>query len=235
MVSLPLPLSTPRWRHVAIEGAVGAGKTTLAQLLADAWDAELLLERPQDNPFLARFYAEGSGYALQTQLFFLFQRVAQYRALTEPGMFAPRIVSDFMFAKDELFARLTLSDDEYALYRQIQAHAAPAVPPPDLVIWLRASLPVLMERIARRDRVMERGIDPGYVQRLSSAYDEHFARNAHCPVLAIDTDRFDPVSRPADLQRLLLAIERFKGPRETLDPPPTIAARGDHDGSMTDR
>ncbi len=223
------------FRHIAIEGAVGAGKTTLARALAAHWGAELLLEQPDENPFLAKFYAEGSGYAFQTQLFFLFQRIEQYRALAEPGMFAPRIVSDFMFAKDALFARLTLSDDEFSLYQKIQAQAAPPVPAPDLVIWLRAGTPTLLERIDRRGRPMERDIDPAYVQRLADAYGEYFAQHPQVRVLAVETDHFDAAAVPGDLLRLVRAITHFQGPRETLDPPPTIPPRGEHDSLMTNR
>jgi deoxyguanosine kinase len=211
------------FRHIAIEGPIGAGKSTLATLLAPLLDAELLLERPEDNPFLERFYADGSRHAFQTQLFFLFQRVEQYRALAEPGMFAPRIVSDFMFAKDALFARLTLSDDEYRLYRQIHAQVAPSLPPPDLVIWLQAGRGTLLERIQQRGRPMEEGIDHGYVDALSQAYGAYFDAEPDVPVLQVDAERFNPLARPADLQRLLAALTAFVGPRESLEAPPTIA------------
>ena len=126
-----------RLRHIAIEGPIGAGKSTLASLLAPPLGAELLLERPHDNPFLKDFYVDGGRYAFQTQLFFLFQRVELTRSLAQPGMFAPLIVSDFTLEKDRLFARLTLSDEEYRLYSMIHEQVAPKLPTPDLVIWLR--------------------------------------------------------------------------------------------------
>jgi deoxyadenosine/deoxycytidine kinase len=210
-----------QWRHIAIEGPIGVGKSSLARKLAAHLGAELLLEKPEENPFLARFYeggAEGGSvgghrYALQTQLFFLFQRIEQYRALAQPGMFTPRIVSDFMFAKDALFARLTLSDDEYRLYRQIEQHASPPQPRPDVVIWLRAEPATLLQRIRQRGIAMERGIGAGYLQRLADAYAEHFERERDVPVIAVDTDDFNPLANPAHFARLLdrLAAEGESG------------------------
>jgi deoxyadenosine/deoxycytidine kinase len=196
------------FRHIAIEGPIGVGKSSLARKLAAHFDAELLLEKPEENPFLARFYEDGSRYALQTQLFFLFQRVEQYRELAQPGMFTPRIVSDFMFAKDALFAQLTLSDDEYRLYQQIHAQAAPQLPKPDLVIWLRAAPSVLLQRIHGRAIPMEQDIAADYLQRLSDAYADHFARETDVPLLAVDTDDFNPLARDADFVWLLDQIER---------------------------
>ena len=195
-----------RFRHIAVEGPIGAGKSTLARKLAAHFGAELLLEKPEENPFLARFYDDGSRYALQTQLFFLFQRVEQYRELAQPGMFTPRIVSDFMFAKDALFARLTLSDDEYRLYLQIHQQVAPQLPPPDVVIWLRAEPPTLLQRIARRGIGMEQGIDAGYLQRLSDAYGDYFERERGLLVLPLDTEDFHPAARERDFDDLLARL-----------------------------
>jgi deoxyadenosine/deoxycytidine kinase len=208
------------FRHIAIEGPIGVGKSSLARKLAAELGAELLLEKPEENPFLERFYAEGSRYALQTQLFFLFQRVEQYRALAQPGMFTPRIVSDFMFAKDALFASLTLSDEEYRLYLQIHQQVAPQVPPPDLIVWLQAPPPALQQRIRRRGIGMEQAIADDYLLRLSGAYAGHFEREPHLPVLAVDTEGFNPIAVPAHFERLLAALKAFRGPRETLRPDP---------------
>ena len=128
-----------RYRHIAIEGPIGAGKTTLAGRLADHLGAELMLEQPAENPFLWRFYQDRAGYAFQTQLFFLFQRERQMRTLSQPSMFSQTVVSDFMFAKDALFARLNLSDEEYRLYAQMHQPIAAQLREPDLVLWLQAS------------------------------------------------------------------------------------------------
>lgn len=211
-----------RYRHIAVEGPIGAGKSTLASLLAPPLGAELLLERPHENPFLKDFYVDGARYAFQTQLFFLFQRIEQYRALTQPGMFAPLVVSDFMFDKDRLFARLTLSDEEFRLYSQIHAQMAPHMPQPDLVIWLDGPTVALRERIHRRGRPMERRIEGEYLHALGEAYGEYFDAHPALPVLMIHIDHFDPLRRPGDVQRLLDHIARFEGPRESWDSPPTI-------------
>ncbi len=210
-------MNPPRFRHIAIEGPIAAGKSTLARLLSAHLEARLLLERPEDNPFLEKFYADGSRYALRTQLTFLFQRVEQYREVLQPGMFAsPGVVSDFMFEKDELFARLTLSDAEYRLYALIHAEVAPRVPPPDLVVWLQAGSPVLLKRIARRGLAMEQGIETGYLDGISAAYATMFERDPTLPVLAVDTERFNPLREPSQLEGLVAAIDRFSGPRESL-------------------
>jgi deoxyguanosine kinase len=211
-----------RYRHIAVEGPIGAGKSTLASLLAPPLGAELLLERPHENPFLKDFYVDGARYAFQTQLFFLFQRIEQVRSLQQPGMFAPLVVSDFMFDKDRLFARLTLSDEEFRLYSQIHAQMAPHMPQPDLVIWLDGPTVALRERIQRRGRPMERRIESEYLHALGEAYGEYFDAHPALPVLMIDIDRFDPLKRPGDVQRLLERIARFEGPREGWDSPPTI-------------
>ena len=212
-----------RYRHIAIDGPIGAGKTTLASLLAPQLGAELLLERPHENPFLKDFYIDGPRYAFQTQLFFLFQRVEQYRALTQPGMFVPLVVSDFMFDKDRLFARLTLSDEEFRLYTQIHQQSAPHVPSPDLVIWLDGPTVALRECIQRRGRPMERRIDTEYLHALAEAYGAYFDENPELPVLMVDIDRFDPLRRPGDVALLVKRIAEFRGPRESWEPPPTIA------------
>ncbi len=208
-----------RFSHIAIEGPIGAGKTTLAGQLADRLDAELMLEQPAENPFLWRFYQDRAGYAFQTQLFFLFQRERQMRALSQPSMFAQNMVSDFMFAKDALFARLNLSDEEYRLYAQMHQPIAAQLREPDLVIWLQGSAETLLGRVRRRGISSEHGIDLGYLERLGNAYAELFATYDGAPVFAIDTERFHPVEREADLDRLLDALARFHGRRGSLGAP----------------
>jgi deoxyadenosine/deoxycytidine kinase len=203
-----------RFRHIVIEGPIGVGKSSLARKLASHLGAELLLEQPQDNPFLDRFYDDMPGYAFQTQLFFLFQRVKQMRSAAQPGMFASAIVGDFLFAKDALFARLTLSDDEFRLYSQMYAQVAPQVREPDLVVWLQASPATLQQRIRRRAIDMELGISADYLQRLCDAYVEYFHAYEGAPVLAIGTEQFNPVDLDADFDALLRRLAEFRGPRE---------------------
>jgi deoxyadenosine/deoxycytidine kinase len=213
-----------RFRHVAIEGPIGAGKTTLARLRACRVGAELLLEQPAEYPFLARFYEDRGGYAFQTQLFFLFQRERQVRALAQPSMFEQTIVSDFMFAKDALFARLNLSDEEYRLYAQMHQPIAAQLRQPDLVVRLQAPAPTLLARVRRRGIAIERNIDLAYLQRLGDAYADFFASYNGAPVFVVDTERFDPLEREADLAELVRALERFDGRRGTLGAPPDIAS-----------
>ena len=210
------PGAHERFRHIAIEGPIGAGKTTLARLLAERIGAELLLEQPAENPFLARFYDDRAGYAFQTQLFFLFQRERQFRAIAQPSMFAQTIVSDFMFAKDALFAQLNLSDEEYRLYAQMHQPIAAQLGEPDLVIRLQAPAPALLARVRGRGVAMEHGIDLAYLQRLCDAYAEFFAAYDGAPVFVVDTERFHPLERDADLAELVRALERFEARRGVL-------------------
>jgi len=203
-----------RFRHIVIEGPIGVGKSSLARRLAEHLKAELLLELPEENPFLGRFYDDMPGYAFQTQLFFLFQRARQMQAVAQPGMFEHAIVSDFLFAKDALFARLTLSDDEHRLYTQMYAQIAPQVGEPDLVIWLQASPATLLHRIRKRAIRMERTIDIDYLQRLCDAYVQYFHSYDGAPVFAVGTDHFNPIERDADFKVLLERLANFRGRRE---------------------
>ena len=203
-----------RFRHIAIEGPIGAGKSSLARKLAAYLGADLLLEQADENPFLGRFYADMPGYAFQTQLHFLFQRVKQMQGIAQPGMFAGALVSDFLFAKDALFARLNLSDDEYRLYTQMQAQVAGQFGEPDLVIWLQATPATLLQRIRRREISIEQGISADYLQRLCDAYLSYFRSYAGAPVFVIGTEDFNPVDNEADFRALVARLSAFRGPRE---------------------
>ena len=192
-------------RYIAIEGAIGAGKTTLARRLAAHFGAELQLEKPAENPFLARFYREPVRYALATQMTFLFERVDQCRAALQTGLFNQRRVADFMFEKDALFAKITLSDSEFALYSQLFDHLQPQAAVPDCVIYLRAEVPLLQARIAQRGIEMEEAITDAYLQRLNAAYAAFFAQYSAAPVISIDAARFSPATDESHFKQLLQA------------------------------
>ncbi len=206
-----------RFRHIVIEGPIGVGKSSLARKLGAHLGADLVLEQPGENPFLGRFYDDMPGYAFQTQIFFLFQRLKQMQSVGQAGMFASHLVGDFLFAKDALFARLTLSDDEFRLYSQMYTQTAKQVREPDLVIWLQAEPATLLTRIRKRGIGMELGITSEYLQRLCDAYVEYFHSYSGAPVFAVGTEQFNPVDSEADFESLLQRVAAFDGRREFLD------------------
>lgn len=203
-----------RFRHVAVEGPIGAGKTSLARRLADRLGAELLLEQPGENPFLARFYEDMPRYALPTQLFFLFQRVRQLEALAQPDMFARPVVSDFLIDKDPLFASLTLSGDELALYQKIYAAMRPQAPAPDLVVYLQASPGTLFERVRRRSSPWERALAEEYLALLAESYARFFYQYTAAPVLIVNSEKLNFVARDSDVELLVTRMRGMRSRRE---------------------
>jgi deoxyadenosine/deoxycytidine kinase len=203
-----------RWRHIVVEGPIGAGKTSLARRLAERFGAQTVLEEPQANPFLERFYRDSARYALPTQLFFLFQRVNQLRDLAQRDLFESAAVGDFLLEKDPLFARLTLSDDELALYRQIFDSLKPQAPTPDLVIYLQAQPDTLVERVRRRGVPSEASISEDYLRALADAYSRFFHHFDAAPLLIVNTERLNPVERDADLDLLVQHAGAMRGRRE---------------------
>jgi len=201
-------------RHIAVEGPIGAGKTSLARRLAERLGAELLLEQPGENPFLARFYQDMARFALPTQLFFLFQRARQLEALAQPDMFGRATVSDFLLEKDPLFARITLSGDEMALYQKIYDAIRPRAPAPDLVVYLQAQPATLHERVRRRAAEYERGIGEDYLALLAEGYARFFYNYGAAPVLIVNSENLNFVARDSDLELLIARMRGMKSRRE---------------------
>jgi deoxyguanosine kinase len=204
-----------RLRHVVVEGPIGVGKTSLARRLAALDNAQLQLEQPATNPFLERYYRDRARWALATQMFFLFQRVEQMRELTQGDLFRGRVISDFLFDKDALFARLTLADDEFKLYEALFAHLAPQAPAPDLVIYLQARPETLLARIAARGIGFELGgIREPYLRALVDAYARFFHGYDAAPLLLVNAEHLNPVDRDQDFELLLEQIAHMRGTRE---------------------
>ena len=203
-----------KYRYVVVEGPIGCGKSTLAQLLSDQYGADLVLEDPGANPFLPLFYRDMKRHALATQMFFLFQRVNQLSGMKQPDLFDRKTIADYMLAKDRLFAKLTLDDNEFNLYSQLYNHLRPQVPTPDLVIYLQASVDQLMSRIHRRGRPMEKGITEDYMMKLSETYTRHFYDYAESPLLIVNSDRFNFADNREHFEMLLTRIESLRGMRE---------------------
>ncbi len=201
-------------RYIVVEGPIGAGKTTLARQLAEHVDADMLLEQPEDNPFLARFYEDMARFALPTQLTFLFQRVDQLRALAQLDMFRRPTVSDFLLDKDPLFARLNLTDDEYALYEKVYRHQKPLTPTPDLVIYLQAPVDTLLARVRMRGVRFEQSIPDEYLARLADAYARFFYQYEDAPLLIINSERLDFVHDASHFRMLLDRVASMRGRRE---------------------
>jgi deoxyadenosine/deoxycytidine kinase/NTP pyrophosphatase (non-canonical NTP hydrolase) len=188
--------------YIAIEGVIGVGKTTLARMLQDHLKSALLLEVFEENPFLSSFYADRARYAFQTQIFFLLSRFRQQHQGV-PGFVAEgSLISDYIFAKDRLFAQLNLTGDEWEMYKRIHTALAEQIVEPDLIIYLQADTDVLMGRIAQRDRPFERDMDRSYIESLRIAYEKFFAASQATPVLWIDTNQLNFVTNPADFQSI---------------------------------
>lgn len=200
-------------RHVVVEGPIGVGKTSLARRLASYLDAQPVLEQPELNPFLARFYQDQSRHALPTQLFFLFQRMDQLRDLAQPDFFGRTVVCDYLLEKDPLFAQLTLSDDEYELYREIYERISPQAPTPDLVIYLQARPETLIARVRKRGIDMERRISDDYLTRLAERYSRFFYNYNAAPVMVVNSENLNFADRDDDFRLLLERIEAMRGQR----------------------
>jgi deoxyadenosine/deoxycytidine kinase len=205
-------------RFIAIEGPIGVGKTSLARKLANSLSADLVLEQAADNPFLERFYRNPRVGALPAQLFFLFQRAQQLAQLKQPDLFTGNRVADYLLAKDRLFARLTLDDDEFRLYEQVAGKLEIDAPQPDLVVYLQAPVDVLLDRIARRGIAYEGLIDRAYLERLNEAYARYFHDYEASPLLIVNAASIDPISNAQDYDELLAAVSRRQRGRLYYNP-----------------
>ncbi|MEN9559508.1 MAG: hypothetical protein RLZZ502_719 [Pseudomonadota bacterium] len=203
-------------KYWVVEGAIGVGKTTLAKLLSRHLGADTLLEAPQDNPFLPQFYQDPARYALATQMTYLFQRADQLNGLAQRDLFSAPVVADFMLDKDPLFARLTLSDQEFSLYTKMYQHLRMRVPTPDVVLFLQASPETLYERIRRRGHAYERPIDVPYLRQVQEAYHHYFFRYSRTPMIAINTENLNFAESPVALNFLLQEIAQLKGQRLSI-------------------
>ena len=210
----------PNTGYVVVEGPIGVGKTTLARRLAESFAGELLLEAPQDNPFLERFYRDRATYALQTQLHFLLQRVEQLRVLSHGDLFIDLQVGDYLIAKNRLFAELTLERDELALYLQVHDRLVENIPAPDLVIYLQAPVDVLLERIGRRGIAYEQWIDADYLNQLAQSYARFFHDYDDSALLIVNASAIDLAYSEADYASLLRRIESVRSGRHFFNPLP---------------
>jgi deoxyguanosine kinase len=212
--------ATPRF--ITVEGPIGVGKTTLARRLAEHFRFPLLLEPATDNPFLDRFYREGRRHALPTQLYFLLNRARQMAELPKDDLLGWNVVSDFLMEKDDLFARLTLDDNEYALYRQIFESLDIETCRPDLVIYLQAPVNVLLARIARRGIRYERDIESDYLETLNRAYTEFFHYYDAAPLLVVNAAQIDFANNEAHFSALVEQALNMDGLRQYFNPNPTL-------------
>lgn len=207
-------------KYIVVEGPIGVGKTHLVKRLADSFNGKVLLEQPEQNPFLEKFYLHPKQSALPTQLSFLMQRVRQSKTLDQDDLFTDLRIADFMVEKDKLFAQITLDDDELALYNMVYDNLTLHHRKPDLVIYLQASLPVLMSRINHRGITYEQYIEEGYLKRLSDTYADFFHYYDESPLLIVNAEQIDLVNSEKDYQQLLEQIRSIQSGRHYYNPLP---------------
>jgi deoxyguanosine kinase len=205
-------------RFIAVEGAIGAGKTSLVNLLEQQYGARVILEENDSNPFIAKFYEDQETYSFQTQIYFLLSRYNQYMELAQRDLFNSVVVIDYLFQRDKIFAQLNLEDHEYRLYEQIYNLIGSKAPKPDLVIFLQASTKVLLERVSKRDRKYESFMDPDYLDSVNKAFNNFFFYYSDTPLLVINTNEIDFVEKKCDLEVLINKVNSHKIGREYYNP-----------------
>ena len=205
-------------RFIAVEGAIGAGKTSLVSLLEQQYGARVILEENDSNPFIAKFYEDQETYSFQTQIFFLLSRYNQYMELAQRDLFNSVVVIDYLFQRDKIFAQLNLEDHEYRLYEQIFNLIGSKAPKPDLVIFLQASTEVLLERVSKRGRDYESFMDPDYLDSVNKAFNNFFFYYSDTPLLVINTNEIDFVEKKCDLEELINKINNHRIGREYYNP-----------------
>ena len=205
-------------RFIAVEGSIGAGKTSLVNLLGEQYGARVILEDNDTNPFIAKFYEDQEAYSFQTQIFFLLNRFNQYQELAQRDLFNSVVGIDYLFQRDKVFAQLNLEDHEYRLYEQIFNLIGPKAPKPDLVIFLQANTEVLLKRVSKRGRDYEAFMDPDYLDSVNKAFNNFFFYYSETPLLVINTNEIDFVEKKCDLEELINKINSHRIGREYYNP-----------------
>ena len=213
---MTLPVLEPRF--IAVEGCIGAGKTSLVKLLGDQFDAQMVLEVDEENPFIDKFYQDRETFGFQTQIFFLLNRYSQYTGLAQRDLFSSVVLVDYLFQRDRLFAALNLKDQELKLYDQIYTLLSDKAPKPDLVIFLQASTDILRTRVDKRGREYEAFMDPGYLDAVNKSFNNFFFYYSDTPLLVINTNDIDFVEKKCDFEELIVKINSHTIGREYYNP-----------------
>ena len=213
---MTLPVLEPRF--IAVEGCIGAGKTSLVKLLGNQFDAQMVLEVDEENPFIDKFYQDRETFGFQTQIFFLLNRYNQYTGLAQRDLFSSVVLVDYLFQRDRLFAALNLKEQELKLYDQIYTLLSNKAPKPDLVIFLQASTEILRTRVDKRGREYEAFMDPDYLDAVNKSFNNFFFYYSDTPLLVINTNDIDFVEKKCDLEELIVKINSHRIGREYYNP-----------------